>query len=158
MIQANLIHPAWYMIDKAKERFAVSNNINYIKADLQYMLERDIVHQRFDCVVASMAIHHLTMSEKRALYCLVYTYLKPGGSFLNIDVVLAPVDRLAGWYMQMWNEWMNEKKTSLGLERELFSDIIRRYKELDENKPDTLDDQWNVLRETGVKELDCFYK
>lgn len=157
-ISATLVDLSGDMLDRARERFAGSKNIHYIQASFQDMLEREIVHRRFDFIVSSMAIHHLTTGDKRALFSLIHTHLKSGGSFLNIDVVRAAVDRLESWYMQLWNEWMNEKKTSLGLDRDLFSDIIRRYKELDENKPDTLDDQLNALRETGFQDVDCFYK
>ena len=53
---------------------------------------------------------------------------------------------------------MDEKKVSLGIDRDLFSDVTRRYKAYDENKPDTLDSQLNALRDIGFCEVDCFYK
>ena len=53
---------------------------------------------------------------------------------------------------------MDERKAALGIKGNYFSDIIRRYKGLEENKPDTLDDQLNTLRNFGFKDVDCFYK
>lgn len=37
-------------------------------------------------------------------------------------------------------------------------DTMRRYKDNKDNKPDTLDNQINALKEVGFKEVDCFYK
>jgi len=53
---------------------------------------------------------------------------------------------------------MDDKKASLGIERECFSDVIMRYKHLKENKPDVLEEQLNALKEHGFKDVDCFYK
>lgn len=67
---------------------------------------------------------------------------------MNIDVTLAPTADLEEWYMKLWHEWMDERKAALGLERDLFDDITTRYKALEENKPDTLDDQLTALKKT----------
>jgi tRNA (cmo5U34)-methyltransferase len=77
---------------------------------------------------------------------------------MNIDVILAPAASLEDWYMELWHEWMDERKGALGLEKDLFNDITKRYKELEENKPDTLEDQLTALKETGFREVDCYYK
>ena len=106
----------------------------------------------------SMAIHHLTTEEKKMLFEFIHSCLNPGGYFMNIDVMLAPADCLEDWYMRLWKEWMDEKRSAPGMEQGLFSDIPARYRETDDNKPDTLDVQLNALRHTGFKEVDCFYK
>lgn len=77
---------------------------------------------------------------------------------MNIDVILAPTETLDQWYMKLWQEWMDERKTTLGMEGNYFDDITRRYKEEDENKPDTLDEQLDTLRKLGFKNVDCYYK
>ena len=53
---------------------------------------------------------------------------------------------------------MDDKKSSLGLEDEPSGNIIKRYKDLRENKPDTLESQLKTLKEIGFSEVDCFYK
>ncbi|GBD95666.1 MAG TPA: class I SAM-dependent methyltransferase [Nitrospirae bacterium] len=157
-ISATLIDASDDMLNKASDRLSGFENINFIKASFQEILEKDILHGNFDFAVSSLAIHHLTMNEKRDFFKEIYSHLHAGGYFMNIDVMLAPTDTLEQWYMQMWREWIDETKTSLGIEGNIFDDITRRYKEFDDNKPDTLDDQLNALRDIGFKEVDCFYK
>jgi tRNA (cmo5U34)-methyltransferase len=98
------------------------------------------------------------MKEKKALFRKIYAHLYPGGYFMNIDCILAPTDTLDQWYLSLWKEWIDEKKLSLGMNGDYFEDIIRRYKDNKDNKPDTLEDQLNALRETGFREADCYYK
>ena len=157
-ISATLIDASDDMLNQANERLQGFGNINFIKASFQEVMENDIIQQTFVFIVSSLAIHHLTMNEKWAFFKKIYSHLNPGGYFMNIDVALAPSDALEQWYMKLWQEWMDERKVSLGIEREAFSDTVRRYKEYDENKPDTLDDQLNALKNIGFNEVDCFYK
>ncbi len=157
-ISATLIDGSGDMLDKARERLKGFKNINYILASFQEMLEKDIPEQDFDFIVSSLAIHHLTMNEKRNLFRLIYSHLKAGGYFMNIDVILAPTEKLDQWYIKLWQEWMDERKTTPGKECNYLDDITRRYKEADENKPDTLDDQLDSLKDIGCKDVDCFYK
>ena len=77
---------------------------------------------------------------------------------MNIDVVLAPTDPLDIWYMELWQEWMDEKKALLEIKGEPSTDIVKRYKDLEENKPNTLNAQLNAMKEIGFKDVDCFYK
>lgn len=157
-ISATLVDPSGDMLDKAKERFSDIHTINYIQSSFQDLLAGSIIRENFDFVVSSLAIHHLTTEDKIALFNLIHSRINPGGYFLNMDVILAPEDDLETWYMHLWNEWMDEKKSMMDIDRDLFSDITRRYKELDENKPDTLDCQLSALREAGFNQVDCYYK
>jgi len=157
-LSATLVDPSVDMLDRARQRLGGHDAVDFIQASFEEMIGKDILRQRFNFVVSSMAIHHLTTDDKTALFSLIHRSLKPGGYFLNIDVVRADTDSLEEWYMLIWNEWMDHKKMSLGIDREMFGDIIRRYKELDENKPDTLDAQLAALRGAGFQEVDCFYK
>ncbi len=157
-ISATLIDGSGDMLDKARERLKGFGNIKYIQASFQEMLERDMLDHDFDFIVSSLAIHHLTMNEKRNLFRLIYSHLKAGGYFMNIDVILAPTDELDQWYMKLWEEWMDEKKAALGIDNDPSRNIIQRYKDMEENKPDTLDDQLDTLKDIGFKDVDCYYK
>lgn len=157
-ISATLIDGSADMLEKAKERLSGFRTIRFIRSSFQDILDNTVIHEKFDLAFSSLAIHHLTLSEKRLLFGKIYSFLNDGGCFTNIDVILAPVPDLEGWYMELWQEWMDEKKASLGMGKDMFGDIIKRYRELDENKPDTLDDQLNALKATGFRYVDCFYK
>lgn len=157
-ISATMIDPSGDMLRRAKELLRESDNIHYIRASFQDLMKDTILQKNFNFVVSSLAIHHLTLEEKRSLFRIIHAHLHPGGYFMNIDVILAPAASLEDWYMELWHEWMDERKGALGLEKDLFNDITKRYKELEENKPDTLEDQLTALKETGFREVDCYYK
>lgn len=155
---ATLLDGSEDMLDTARERLKDFKNTQFIRASFQDVSERDVLKQDFDFIVSSLAIHHLARTEKISLFKKVHAHLKPGGHFVNIDVILAPTENLEEWYMSLWKEWINEKKISLGIEDHNFDDMIRRYKENKDNKPDTLRDQMDMLSEIGFKDVDCFYK
>ncbi len=157
-ISATLIDGSEDMLNKSRERLKEVKNIQYIHASFQELLEKDILNSKFNFIVSSMAIHHLTMEGKRSLFRKIHSYLNGGGYFVNIDVVLAPTDPLDIWYMELWQEWMDEKKALLDIKGEPSIDIVKRYKDLEENKPNTLNAQLNAMKEIGFKEVDCFYK
>lgn len=157
-ISATLVDGSEEMLNSAKERLKEFKNINYIPASFQEILEKDILHQDFDFIVSSLAIHHLTLDEKISLFRKVYAHLHPEGYFLNIDVVLSPDENLEKWYLLLWKEWIDGRKRTLGVEGDYFDDIIDRYKNNKDNKPDTLEDQMNALKGIGFRDVDCFYK
>lgn len=157
-IAATLIDGSKDMLNKAKDRLEDFRNIHFIQASFQEILNKNIVLQRYDFIVSSLAIHHLTMEEKTALFRTIYSYLNVGGYFLNIDVILASSDALEQWYLLLWKQWIDERKSSLGIESDHYDDIIRRYKDNTDNKPDTLDAQLYALQTIGFKDVDCFYK
>ena len=157
-ISATLIDGSEDMLNSAKERLKEFKKINYIPASFQEIMGKDILYQNFDFIVSSLAIHHLTVSEKILLFKKIYEHLHPNGYFLNIDVVFSPDENLEKWYLLLWKEWIDERKKSLGIEGDFFNDIIDRYKNDKDNKPDTLENQLNAMKEIGFKDVDCFYK
>ncbi len=157
-ISATLVDGSDDMLSKARERLKGFANAKYICASFQEIMMGKLLTGRFDIVASSLAIHHLTMAEKTALFRTVYLLLNAGGYFVNIDVVLAPSETLEHWYLRIWREWIDERKAELGIKGDRFSDITERYKQLEENKPDTLEDQLSALREAGFKDVDCHYK
>jgi tRNA (cmo5U34)-methyltransferase len=155
---ATLVDGSDDMLAKARQRLEKFGDFRYVRASFQELLERDILGDRYALAVSSMAIHHLTLKEKTMLFKKIHTLLEEGGHFVNIDVVLPPAEALDQWYMKLWKEWMDKKKSHLGLEDEPSEYIINRYKDLEENKPDTLEDQLRALNEIGFSEVDCYYK
>ncbi len=157
-LSATLVDGSADMREKAKYLLKGFEDVNLIRASFQEILTRNILQEKFDFTVSSLSIHHLTMDEKKLLFQKIYSYLNVGGYFLNVDVVLAPTESLEQWYMSLWQEWIAERKALLKIENNYGDDTMRRYKDNKDNKPDTLDNQINALKEVGFKEVDCFYK
>jgi tRNA (cmo5U34)-methyltransferase len=157
-LSATLVDGSSEMLKKAGEKLAGLKGARFIQSSFQEMIQKDILKGDFDFIVSSLAIHHLTMEEKASLFGKIYAHLKPGKSFVNIDVVLAPAEALEGWYMQLWKDWIAERKKALGITGGQFDDIIQQYKNAEENKPDTLGAQLAALRSIGFRDVDCYYK
>jgi tRNA (cmo5U34)-methyltransferase len=157
-LSATLVDGSEEMLKKAGDRLKDRGNVRFVKASFQDVVGGASVRETFDFVVSSMAIHHLDMTGKRDLFDWIYSHLQNGGYFLNIDVVLAPNDDLDTWYMALWQEWIAEKKASVGITGDLYDDTMRRYKDNSDNKPDTLETQLDALKKIGFKDADCYYK
>ena len=157
-MSTTLIDGSENMLNKARMRLNGFNHTHFIKASFQEIIDKNLVQGNFDFIVSSLAIHHLTMDEKKALFRSIYSHLDTDGYFLNIDVVLAPTDALERWYLLLWKEWIDERKAFLKIEGNYFNEIIQKYKDPVNDKPDTLDAQIGALKSIGFKDVDCFYK
>ena len=157
-IEATLIDGSEDMLGRAKDRLKDFKNVHFIRASFRELLNKNTTLQNYDFIVSSLAIHHLTMEEKTVLFETIYSHLNIDGFFLNIDVVLAPSDALEQWYLLLWKQWIDERKSFLGIEDSHYDDIIWKYKDNTDNKPDILAAQLNILGVIGFKDVDCFYK
>lgn len=156
---ATLLDPSEDMLCRARERLGICANARFVKASFEKLLEDNhLTGQCYDFVVSSLAIHHLSKAGKERLFALIHSILRPGGCFLNIDVVVGETEALEIWYMKLWEEWMHAKIASLGRSDDSFQDVMKRYKDGDDNKPDTLEEQLRFLRVTGFQDVDCYYK
>ena len=79
------------MIDRARQRFVDEPRVSVIAHDLDRPLPE---LGMFDVVVSGFAIHHLTHARKRALYAEATAVLRPGGVFVNLEVVECASPRL----------------------------------------------------------------
>ena len=158
-IIATLVDGSLTMLQKAKERLTAYSGMHFIHASFQELLTGKVSLGHFDFCVSSFAIHHLEMKEKKNLFRYIYGHLNAEGHFINIDVVLSPSEGLEEWYFSIWREWMQHMQDQLNVKDELPEDIIKRYQDPSSmNKPDTLEDQLEALRETGFRDVDCYYK
>ncbi|MGJ7921269.1 class I SAM-dependent methyltransferase [Neobacillus sp. LXY-4] len=145
--KVTLIDLSEKMIEKARQRFKNYDNITYIVEDYT----KYHFNKKFDMIVSSLSIHHLTDPEKRRLYDHIYGVLKTDGVFINADQVLGQTPFIESLYK---NDWKNKIEHS-GLTQEELKAAHERTK-LD--KMATLDMQLNWLKEIGFHDVDCIYK
>ncbi|MFE5317544.1 class I SAM-dependent methyltransferase [Paenibacillus sp. NPDC056579] len=135
------------MLDIAKQRFAAVEEIEYIVADYtEYPFEH-----KFDLIVSSLSIHHLTHEAKQTLFHRIYGLLEDGGLFINADQVMGETHAVDQLYKQMWVQWIRTN----GISTEAADASIERRK-LDINAKAW--DQLRWLQEAGFQESDCVYK
>lgn len=147
--QANLtlIDLSEKMLEVAKERLKDISKVTYIIDDYtKYKFE-----QKYDIVISSLSIHHLSDEEKRQLYGNIYTILNKDGVFVNADQVLGGTPYIESLYK---NDWKYKVENS-GLSQE---EIHSAYERTKLDKMSLLDDQLNWLKDLGFKDVDCVYK
>ena len=158
-IRATLVDGSQAMLQRARERLKIYKKVSFIEKSFQDIVNGTVVFGTFDFCVSSLAIHHLDMREKTILFEYIYQHLNDGGCFVNIDVVLPPSDELEGWYTAIWRQWMQRMIKQFNVEDESPNKIITRYKDpASMNKPDTLEDQLEALRNSRFSDVDCYYK
>jgi tRNA (cmo5U34)-methyltransferase len=111
----------------------------------------------FDGVFSSLAIHHLPLEGKAALFRALRTLIRPGGHFLNVDVVTSETPDYTDWHFALWREWIAENQRALHLE-ESFENIPDRARGKEENHYDPLPAQLAALREAGFSDVECHYR
>ena len=124
------------MVTRFEERFQDDKRVSIIQHD--FSLPLPDVLGCFDCVVSSLAIHHLTDERKRQLYAEVFSHLNSGGVFCNFEHVSSPTPNL---------------------HRKFFSAIGQLPdKEDPSNKLLDVETQLRWLREIGFVDVDCSWK
>lgn len=91
---------------------------------------------KFDAVVASFAIHHVSHERKRTLCGEIFGMLAPGGVFCNLEHVASPTQALHAGFLKAI-AWESEDPS---------------------NKLLDLETQLGWLREIGFVDVDCHWK
>jgi len=121
------------MLVRLRGRFSKARHVQVMDHDLQNPLPQ---FGKFDAVVSSFAIHHLTHERKRTLYGEIYAALNPGGIFCNLEHVASATEGLHAKFLESIN-WPNEDPS---------------------NKLLDLHQQLVWLREIGFRDVDCLWK
>lgn len=80
------------MLGSLRTAFAADPSVGVLAHDLDQPLPASL--GKFDAIVSSFAIHHLSHERKRALYEEAYGLLRPHGAFLNLEHVASPTRSL----------------------------------------------------------------
>jgi tRNA (cmo5U34)-methyltransferase len=125
------------MLEQAKKRFANDSKVSVVKHDFSMPLPTEQLG-RFDAVVSSLAIHHLTHPRKKQLYTEVFNLLSPKGVFCNLEHVSSATENLHWKFLKAinWTPQMEDPSNKL-------LDVHTQLK-------------W--LREIGFADVDCYWK
>ncbi|MDY6939426.1 MAG: class I SAM-dependent methyltransferase [Cyanobacteriota bacterium] len=123
------------MLEAVRRRFAEDKTVEIIDRSLDKPLPE---LGKFDAVVSSFAIHHLSDDRKRTLYEEIFEILAPGGIFCNLEHVASPTLKL----------------------HVRFLDRIGYTPETEDPSNQLLDveTQLSWFREIGFLDVDCYWK
>jgi tRNA (cmo5U34)-methyltransferase len=123
------------MLEKARDRFKDDDLVEIISHNLDDRLP-DL--GKFDAIVSSFAIHHVTHDRKRALYAEIFNLLTHGGVFANLEHVASPNEKIhAQFYSKIGHDSTIEDPS---------------------NKLLDVESQLQYLREIGFEDVDCYWK
>lgn len=114
----------------------------------------------FDAAVSSSCLHNLRdFARIRAIYREIREQLKPGGVFLNLDLLNAPTTEL----QQRYSAAAATRRQRAGTSREDIGAMVRRADRPATSAPGgsfpaNLEQQLAALKGAGFREVDCFAK
>ncbi len=135
------------MINIARNRLKEYPAITYQVADYS----QNLPTPKYDLIVSSLSIHHLTDENKIKLFRQIKKYLNENGAFINADQVAGESTEIEKIYQA---NWLQEVKAK-GITEKALSEALDRMKE---DKMAPLSKQLKWLREQGFSEVDCWYK
>jgi tRNA (cmo5U34)-methyltransferase len=133
------------MLAKAQQRLAQYNPTIFIQS-----MTEPLPAMKFDAVVSSVAIHHLTDEDKRSLFRRIYQSLTPSGVFVNAEQILGATE----WHQQVYEDMHLDGARALGSDED---EIRAAKKRMTFDKCATLSDQVSWLREIGFQNADSFF-
>lgn len=114
----------------------------------------------FDAIVSGYSIHHQPDDRKREIYAEIFSLLKPGGWFVNIEHI-APAAPLA---TDLFNRYIIdgyyavEQRNGGTRTREELADLFLKRPDKDANILLPVDTQCTWLREIGYDQVDCYFR
>ena len=125
---------------------------------------RDALPSPVRCVLASLVVHHLDATGKRALFADLGQRLGPGGALLLADLVEPPTRAARTLFAQQWDDAARAQSLARTGGLEAYRRFEReRWNFYRDPEPDPLDqpsrllDQLDWLRESGFTRVDCFW-
>lgn len=123
-------------------------------------VERMQAYGPFDAIVSGYSIHHQPDARKREVYAEIFSLLKPGGWFVNIEHI-APAAQVATDLFDshlVEGYYAIEQRNGGARTREEMADVYLNRPDKDANKLLSVDVQCAWLRELGYEEVDCYFR
>lgn len=137
------------MVRAAREKFKHDPNVTIIEKDLKEFYP-EVTH--VSLVLSILALQFIPINYRHQIVQSVYNSLQPGGAFILVEKVLGNTDRIN----QLMVSKYHELKRSNGYS---YEEIDRKAMSL-EGVLVPITSDWNVdmLRKTGFREVDCFWR
>jgi len=114
----------------------------------------------FDAIVSGYSIHHQPDARKRPIYEEIFSLLKPGGWFINIEHIAASSQLATDLFDNhvIDARYAIEKRDGGTKTRQEIADIFMNRPDREANILLSVDTQCGWLREIGYEEVDCYFR
>mgnify|MGYP003417411223 FL=1 len=123
-------------------------------------VERMQAYGPFDAIVSGYSIHHQPDARKREVYAEIFSLLKPGGWFVNIEHI-APAAQLATDLFDnhlVEGYYAIEQRNGGARTRAEMANVYLNRPDKDANKLLSVEVQCDWLRQLGYQEVDCYFR
>ncbi len=150
------------MLELAKFRLReYSNRVKWVVSDFRAMPTDLLEPYTIDVVISSYALHHLNAQEKLAVLKSVVRAIRPGGWFLNADLVIADAPDIEQRIQEIRVEAITARAPAND-GRFCSPEATRQYldelEEMEQDRPQTLKQDIRILRESGIANAEVFWK
>lgn len=154
--QALFIDHSQPMVEQAIENLvAYQRQSTVIHGDFSDSLLTYAKPNSVDCIVSGFAIHHLPHDKKKELYAEVYSLLKTGGVFINIEHTASATPKLEALYDQ---QFIHHLATYNGSTVDEIAKEYHSRPDKDDNILERVDIQVEWLRDLGYRHAECYFK
>ena len=150
------------MLELAKSRLGeLTQRVEWVLSDFRTMSATVIRPDTFDVVISSYALHHLNAQEKLAVLKPVVRAIKPGGWFLNADLVMAEAPNVERRIQEIRVKAITDLAPAQD-KRFYSTDATRQFLDdleaTEQDQPQTLNQDMRILRESGITNAEVFWK
>ena len=156
-VHLTLIDGSTDMLTEARRRVNDRCDALYIHKTFDELIAAHGLPGPFDLALSGFAIHHLHRPQRRALFDVIFSALKPGGHFINVETALAESADCSDWYFELWREWIVAHGRSTGV-ADRYRTVPDQARANPDNKYSPLQEQLIDLREAGFQKVDCHYR
>ena len=149
------------MIDFAKTRLGDRGTlVSFHVGDFRELEQLTAGVKSFDVVFSSYALHHLTRDEKASVVRAAVSLLRPGGWFVNADIVVAATPGVEKRIQEIRVKGIVERARGVDPR---FADYEATRRFIDEleakegDQPLTLTDDLQVLRDAGLRDVAVYW-
>jgi ubiquinone/menaquinone biosynthesis C-methylase UbiE len=159
--QVLAIDGAAVMVELCKQRLGVhATQVEFVIADFRG-LKGQAPAESLNVVISAFALHHLSASEKKDLIAEALRWLKPGGWFVNADLVVAQ-NSLVERRIQELRVSGVVTRSPVGdarfSTRESTRAFLDNLEAVERDQPLTLVEDLRIAREAGLSSVEVFWK
>ena len=150
------------MLDLAKSRIGkLVQRVEWVLSDFRMIPTPILRPDTFDVVISSYALHHLNAQEKLAVVKSIVQAIKPGGWFLNADIVRAEAPDVEQRIQEIRVKDVTDRAPAQD-KRFYCTEATRQFLDnleaTEQDQPQTLDRDISILHESGILNAEVFWK